>query len=246
VKYHSWAYRILQVFWAGMDLIFPPDCGGCGEPASRWCMRCQSAVRIISPPVCHKCGLPLKRPGLCSACRAIDPDYDTLRAWAVFDFPVKQALHRLKYRRDLELGEALTRQMSSAFEKMNWRVDMVVPIPLGKQRLKERGYNQAAIIALPLALRFGYDYQPRALRRLRDTLSQVGLNAIERRENVRNAFQANSSVRGKHILLVDDVSTTGATLSSAAEAVYAAEAQTVKAFTVARALPSGKFSMCRM
>jgi ComF family protein len=156
----------------------------------------------------------------------------------VFDYPIKQALYRLKYRRDLGLGEAIIRQITPSFRKLKWTVDMVVPIPLGKTRMKERGYNQVAMIALPLALRFGLDYQPEALIRIRDTRSQVGLNATERRANVKNAFHANPKVRSKHILLVDDVSTTGATLSSAAEAMYAAQALTVRAYTVARALPA--------
>ena len=238
MKYHPWAHHILQAFWAGLDLLFPPNCGGCGALASRWCLQCQRAVQIISSPICNICGLPLKRPGLCSACRAVAPAFDRLRAWAVFEFPIKQALYRLKYRRDLGLGEGITRQITPSYEKMSWSIDMVVPIPLGKQRLKERGYNQVAMIALPLALRFGLDYQPEVLIRIRDTRSQVGLNAIERRENVKNAFHANPKVRGMNILLVDDVSTTGATLSAAAEAMYAAQAQTVKAYTVARALPS--------
>jgi competence protein ComFC len=169
--------------------------------------------------VCEKCGLPLERPGLCSRCRAMLPQFSRLRSWSVFESPLKEALHRLKYRRDLGLGEAIADQMSDFVEKLDWKIELLIPIPLGKQRLKQRGYNQVAMIALPLALRLGLAYHPGSLIRCRDTKSQVGLSASQRRENM------------------DDVSTTGATLSSAAGALYQAGAQTVNAVTVARALP---------
>jgi ComF family protein len=143
----------------------------------------------------------------------------------------------LKYRRDLGLGEAIARHMSGFVEKLNWPVDLVVPVPLGKQRKKQRGYNQVAMIALPLALRLGLVYLPGALVRSRETEAQVGLSAEQRRENMRDAFRANPAVRGKIVLLIDDVATTGATLSSAAGALYQVGARSVDAITVARALP---------
>ncbi|MGB7873613.1 MAG: phosphoribosyltransferase family protein [Anaerolineales bacterium] len=114
----------------------------------------------------------------------------------------------------------------------------MIPIPLGKQRLKERGYNQVAMVARPLSIQLGLKYLPGALVRARETRSQVGLTADERQENVRSAFSATGgNVYGRTVLLIDDVSTTGATLSSAAEALYTSGAQEVYAFTIARALP---------
>jgi ComF family protein len=165
------------------------------------------------------------------------PRYDRLRSWSVFESPLKEALHRLKYRRDLGLGEAIAHQMSDFVAKLDWQIELLIPIPLGKQRLKQRGYNQVAMIALPLAMRLGFAYHPGSLVRSRETESQVGLSAPQRRENMRDAFCAHPSVRGKSILLMDDVSTTGATLSSAAMALFDAGARSVNAFTVARALP---------
>ncbi len=175
--------------------------------------------------------------GLCIRCRAQKPVFDVLRSWGVFGTPLKEALHRLKYRRDMGLGEALARGMFNFLDNLEWSCDQVVPVPLGKRRQKERGYNQVALVAFPLSLRFGFVYRPQALERIHETASQVGLSVAQRRENVRGAFQADSSVKGKSILLVDDVSTTGSTLSSAAGALFAAGASSVKAVTVARALP---------
>lgn len=181
--------------------------------------------------------MPVRIPGLCSRCRAVRPEFDALRSWAIYASPLKEALHRLKYRRDLGLGEALARHMLEFVAGLAWKVDLLIPVPLGRLRLNQRGYNQVAMVALPLALALGVSYRPGALRRIRDTRSQVGLSARERIENLRGAFQAGAAVRERHVLLVDDIATTGATLSSAARALRLAGASSVQAVTIARALP---------
>ena len=151
---------------------------------------------------------------------------------------MQEALHRLKYRRDICLGEALSIQMSEFVKQLGWPVDMLIPIPLGNKRLKERGYNQVAMVAVPLSMQLGFEYHPKSLVRARETRSQVGLSAVERQLNVQGAFFAESQrVSGHTVLLMDDVSTTGATLSSAAEALYTSGARDVYAITIARALP---------
>jgi competence protein ComFC len=148
-------------------------------------------------------------------------------------------LHRLKYRRDIGLGEALTPQLSLFVARMHWPIDLVLAVPLGRKRLKDRGYNQAALIAWPLAMAIGAEYGRGRLRRLRETVSQVGLTRLERRENVQGAFEANRrGVWRRCVLLIDDVATTGSTLSSCAEALYASGARDVFAVTVARAVRS--------
>jgi len=201
-------------------------------------MDCQEKVQLIPEPFCGICGLPQVSQGLCSRCQQSSPSFKILRSWTVFENPVQTALHRLKYRRDIGLGEMLAGQMSEFVKGLNWPVEVILPIPLGKKRLRERGYNQVAMVALPLSLQLGLDYQPNALTRARETRSQVGLSAVERQENVQDAFHADpKKVSGRTVLLIDDVSTTGATLSSAAEALYASGAREVYAVTIARALP---------
>ncbi len=204
---------------------------------SRWCADCQKNVQVLNGVVCEVCGLPQDEAGLCNTCLADRPHFRSLRAWAVFEKPVQPALHRLKYRRDISLGDALASQMRPFVGELGWKIDVVVPIPLGKQRMRERGYNQVAMIAKPLALALGYQYAPNGLVRQKETRSQVGLSREERRTNVHEAFQVGMEVQGKTVLIMDDVSTTGSTLSSGAAAFYSAGAKDVFALTVARALP---------
>lgn len=174
---------------------------------------------------------------MCDKCRSNPPAYRMLRSWAVFDAPVQNALHTLKYRRNMAIGDALARQMSGFVRSLGLNVDMLIPIPLGKMRLKERGYNQVALVARPLAYELGMRYAPHALWKTRETRSQVGLNVSQRRENVSMVYQADAKVvNSRSILLMDDVATTGSTIQSGAEALLSAGARDVHAVTVARAL----------
>jgi ComF family protein len=122
------------------------------------------------------------------------------------------------------------------YNQFLWDIDLVVAVPLGVARLKERGYNQAALIARPFALQTCIEYSSRGLKRVRETRSQVGLSFDQRQDNVVNAFSANQGiVNKKRILLIDDVATSGATLNSCGAALYGAGAREVYAMTVARA-----------
>ena len=128
-------------------------------------------------------------------------------------------------------------QMVEFLKTLNWDIDLLVPVPLGKSRLKERGYNQVGLVARPLAYEVGLQYAPDALWKSRETRSQVGLSILQRRDNVYGAYQASpESVKRKSILLMDDVATTGSTIQSCAETLLTAGAREVYALTIARAL----------
>ena len=233
----SLAYTFYRSIWCGLDMLFPPSCGGCGKSGSRWCVECQGLVKILNGNLCEVCGLPLFQAEICDECRADRPHFHALRAWTVFEGPVKNALHKLKYQRDMSMGDSLAAQMVAFVRELNWPIDVIIPVPLGKQRLRERGYNQVGMIAKPLALALEVQYVSKGLIRCKETRSQVGLSKLERRENVKEAFQAGARMNGKNILVIDDVSTTGSTLSSSAVALYSFGAKNVYALTVARALP---------
>jgi ComF family protein len=160
-----------------------------------------------------------------------------MRSWAGFDSPIRDALLSIKYKRNLGLADSIAVQLSDFVRSLGWTPDLLTPVPSSARRLKERGYNQVALIAEPLAYGIGMRYAPQALRKVRDTPSQVGLNISQRRENVRAAYQADPSVvKRKSVLLMDDVATTGSTIASCTEALLSAGATDVFALTVARAL----------
>jgi competence protein ComFC len=238
---HAGTSALYHLVWTALDLLFPPSCGGCGAVGARWCPNCSETVSPPPEPLCDICGNPIDAGrSLCRDCRTDRPQFQALRSWSVFEGPVRNVLHRLKYRRDLALGDALAPQLADFVNVLDWNVEIIVPVPLGDGRLRERGYNQAALIARPLALRLGLAYDHLAVSRIRETCSQVGLTRQQRQENVRSAFAARPArVRDRRILLVDDVATTGSTLSSCAGALRASGARDVFALTVARALAGG-------
>jgi ComF family protein len=143
---------------------------------------------------------------------------------------------RLKYNRDMGLGESLAQHLIDTYRHTGWQVDLVSPVPISAQRMKERGYNQAGLLAMPLAWSIGVPYQPEVLRKFRETRSQVGLTAHQRAENVADAFEAIPAlVRNKRILVIDDVTTTGSTIRACAKALRSAGASAVFGLTLARA-----------
>ena len=165
--------------------------------------------------------------------------YTSLRSHTIYTGPIREAIHRLKYHRDLGLGEALSRPMITSLEKLNWSLDIITSVPLGLVRFKERGYNQATLLARPIALCLDIPFSTKALVRNRETRSQVGLTVTERHDNMVDAFRADSIlVSGKKVLVVDDVATSGATLNACAKALLNAGADKVYCFSLARAVYS--------
>lgn len=230
-------YLLYRTFWRAVDALYPPTCAGCGKKGARWCPACQDRARLIKPPLCPCCGQQQARPSICPRCQASPPRYKAARAWAVFDGPVRGALHRLKYKGDLALGDTLACPLIAGFPELGWQVDLVVPVSLGVARLAERGYNQAALIAYPFALGLNLPYSSRALAKIRETRSQVDLNVAQRKENVAGAFQAHTGlVKNRTVLVIDDVATSGATLDACAAALLEAGAGQVYGLTFARAV----------
>jgi competence protein ComFC len=234
----SLTYWLNQLVWGSLDWLFPPVCGGCNRPGFRWCPDCRQQVHTLPEPVCRACGLPIPRLGQCPSCKESVPPYVIMRSWLVFEGPIRQALHNLKYRRNMALGDALAQHLEEFVDSLGWPIDMVVPVPLGKERIKERGYNQVGLVARPLAAANQWRYTPRALVRSRETKSQVGLTPSERKENVAGAFQADVALVSREtVLLIDDVATTGATVTACTTALLDAGAMSVYVLTLARALP---------
>lgn len=233
----QWGYWLYRSIWTAVDWLYPPCCGGCGKRGVRWCAECKTSVRILDPNrLCRVCGQGLSASGECPACQKERPVYAAARSWAVYEGPLRHAHHRLKYQRDIGLGDVLSEPLIDLFQSLNWKVDLVAPVPVGIARLRERGYNQSTLIARPLALGTGSAYRPQALQRTRQTRSQVDLTLSERKENVRRAFLARRGiVENRCVLVVDDIMTSGATLDACAAALLEAGAREVYCLTLARA-----------
>lgn len=200
-----------------VDLIFPPRCAGCGRVDTLWCDQCQSVIDTI-PLTPHA--------------NPLEP-LNGIASTAVHQGILQSAVQALKYENAVHMGVPLGNRLASRLKLTNWTADMIVPVPLHTTRLAERGYNQAYIIAKQVALQMNVPCVPEALSRQRYTHSQVGLNRQERLANTEDAFIASPDlVHGKTILIIDDVYTTGATLSNCAHAALEVGAVAVYGLTV--------------
>jgi len=226
-------YRFTGQF---LNLLFPPRCVGCRQAGSWLCAECMSQISWVEFPVCACCGGRPLADGLCERCHTSPLQIEAIHSVAYFEGVLREAVHCLKYSGRTVLAEPLGDLMATYWMEHSVPVDLVVPVPLHAARLRERGYNQAALLAREMARRDGLALDERVLIRWRATAPQVELDAGQRKENVHAAFRcASDKLADKRILLVDDVCTTGATLEACALALYERGARSVQALTLARA-----------
>jgi len=177
----------------------------------------------------------MARPGLCPACQSTPSSLDSVRSVAYFESPLREAIHSFKYKNNQNLAGPLGQLLVEYMTRHPLPADVIVPVPLHASRLRERGYNQSALLARELSRPAGLPVVEDVLHRVRKTVAQVGLDAQGRRDNVRDAFQcADQRLSGLRILLIDDVHTTGATLNACAVALRQAGTGPVCALTLAR------------
>jgi ComF family protein len=217
------------------DLLFPPKCGGCQTAGSLWCEVCRAAVKPIEQPWCEKCGEPFTISGLCVNCRAHPLQIEKIRSVALFDGVLRQAIHRFKYERLAGLAEPFGELLAAYWRAEQLAADWLIPVPLHPSRERDRGYNQSELLARSLAHRVEVAVSSQGLRRTRATAIQMTLNAVQRRENVADAFACvEARLRGARVVVLDDVCTTGATLEACAQAALKAGAASVMGLTLAR------------
>ena len=231
-----------QVKTAFLDLLLPLRCLGCGREGDLICPSCRQSLPRIRLPLCQRCGATAGEGNLCRLCINHPLTMDGIRSVFLFQGTVRQAILQLKYKHlkalAMPLGELLNEYLSSHPLKG----EVLVPVPLHPKRLRERGYNQASLLAQELGKLTGLPVVEDMLIRVQDSVPQARTrSAIERRHNVQGVFACPKSLEGKQILLLDDVCTTGATLDACAIALKAAGAGSVWGLTVARemfSLPS--------
>ncbi|MDE2769342.1 MAG: ComF family protein [Chloroflexota bacterium] len=213
--------------------LFPPRCAACGRPGAALCQSCLATATLLSHPQCRQCTRPLTYGDQCARCRLEQRRIDHLYVPYAYTPPILNAVHRFKYANKRYLAADLAALAMSALPP-DLQVDFVVPVPLAPSRERQRGYNQARLLAAEVARRLDLQLDTGLLIRLRDTPPQTSLPRARRLQNVRGAFRALRKLSGARILLVDDVTTTGATIEAATRALRRRGAVWIGALALAR------------
>ncbi len=218
-----------------LDLFFPPWCIGCGREGKYICDFCRQKLPLISPPICAICGRPLTNEGTCPGCIEGPVIIDGIRSPFLFDGVIRKAIHEFKYRNLKAAAPLLASFLQDFLLENPIPGDVLVPVPIHRKRLRERGYNQSSLIALELSRMSGLPLIEDCLIRKVNTPPQVRTaSAMERHKNIADAFACvDQRLQGKQVLLIDDVSTSGATLNTGAGALKTAGAASVWGLTLA-------------
>jgi len=239
------ARGLLRRALAGLsDLLMPPVCLVCRTPVAghdALCAGCWREIDFIRPPLCDRLGIPLPfdtgAPMVSAAAAADPPAYDRARAVAAHDGAMRTLVHALKFHDRHDVRRLLGRWLVEAGRELLEDAEIVVPVPLARRRLLMRRFNQAAVLAREVARLTGLGFEPLVLARTRATASQVGLARAARRKNVAGAFsvphRAVDRVRGRNVLLIDDVITTGSTAAACARTLKRAGAERVDVLALA-------------
>jgi len=245
--------ELTELMRAVADLILPRTCPFCEDAAllqtdQVLCPACRGALREIAGPLCQKCGLPVQTllpdgPEFCGRCLSSPAAFGTARYGFSYEESLRLAILRFKFYGGLALGPTLAALLVEAFDRHFDRqaYDVIVPMPIHPRRLVERGFNQAVILADGLSAAIGIPVDRDSFRKIKDTPPQVGLTEAQRAANLRDSFAAArpERLKGRRILLVDDVCTTGSTISYAARTISKAHSARVDVITLALRLPSG-------
>ncbi len=237
--------RLKSVFQGVADVFFPARCQGCNQPtgpqSALLCNSCRARLSPLVSPLCPCCGTTFTSGAdhLCGACLGKTFAFSRARSLFSYKDPLRSLLVRLKFGRDLSVLEtlaALARQAEA--EQVVHVPDCLIPVPLHKKRLQRRGFNQALLLAKACFPAWQAALCPDLLCRHRATVPQTELSGQARRNNLKNSFSLREVrlIRGRTVLLVDDVYTTGSTLHECARVLVRAGADRVEAFTVARVL----------
>ena len=217
------------------------DCVLCGATArgaaqQMLCDACDASLSLRPPEVCPQCGISSPKAMLCGDCLADPPAFDATLAVFTYRFPFDQLIQSFKYSANLALTDFFAaRLVETLHASQSTLADVVIPLPLARKRLSERGFNQAILIAQSVAQKLNLPLETTALVRVRETLPQTGLPWKQRHANVKGAFTCNTDLGGRHVALLDDVMTTGATLNEAAKQLKKNGAARVTAWVMARA-----------
>lgn len=207
--------------------------------AGLWCEACDASLPYLNEPLCPICALPTLQGEVCGRCLSHPPSFTDTTVVFAYAFPLDKLIQAMKYGEQLALADAFAEKLSQRIRQINLP-DYVIPMPLHPNKLRERGFNQSQLLARKIAHELDIKLLSNACWRVRDTPSQSSLKWKERDKNVHNAFSCSADLTGKHIALVDDVLTTGASLNALAEAAKKRGATKISTWVVARTLPHSR------
>ena len=223
---------------SAVDLVLPTYCLGCGSQGDILCHTCVSSLSWLSPPYCDVCSDP-GIAGVCRTCRRqlrfSTASLAGIRSPYIMEGILREAIHSFKYRNARIAAECLGKLLADYFRNNSLPGNVLVPVPLHHSKLRQRGYNQAELLAKVLGKSSGLPIETGLLTRSRNSPPQAGSTDVnQRRDNTAGAFNCRTDATGLACILVDDVCTTGSTLGACAEALVQAGASSVWALTVAR------------
>jgi ComF family protein len=221
------------------DLLFPPRCAICKHGGHVLCPQCLRSIQPLHPPLCPHCGTQLLHNTPCRNCRYGALHVSMLRVFGSYQGSLRSCIHALKYNGQKRLAQPLGSLLVQAYKGYGLQADLIIPVPLHKEREQQRGYNQTALLARQCATELGIALREDILLRHRATPAQASLKARERQHNVADAFACHplfttGALSGRTILILDDVCTTGATLEACATPLFAAGARSVCGLVLAR------------
>lgn len=217
-----------------LDLLFPLECFGCHKEGTVLCPSCLTGVTRLNPPYCRLCAQP-GQSSPCVSCRENPLDADAIRAPFLLSGAIQEGVHALKYRNLRAAAPRLGGLLGEFLASSRIPGDVLVPVPLHSSRQRQRGYNQSELLAREVSKTCSIKMDNGLLTRNRNTLPQVGsAGRVERRRNVEGSFQARIDVRGAAVIVIDDVATTGSTISACASALKSEGAASVWGLVLAR------------
>ena len=219
-----------------LNLLFPKWCIGCGKEGDFICYSCLNLLPRVLPPLCPRCGRPQPSGIICPSCVSWQAEIDGIRSPFRFDGVMSQAIYQLKYKNIRALAACLAQQLNDYLIANSVPGEVLVPVPLHRKRLRERGYNQSSLLARELGKLTSLPVVDDCLIRQRHAFPQARTSSVgDRQNNVAGAFTChNQGLRDKQVLLIDDVATSGATLNACAAELKAAGAASVWGLTLAR------------
>ena len=228
------AGAVSRLATAAVEVLMPMRCVSCDREGPYVCPSCEPALPRLRGPRCSSCATPGPA-GMCEMCAVRRPSYDKIISPYLMDGTVRVAVHDLKYRNLRAAAPALGRLMARHVRESRIDADLVIPVPIHRKRERQRGYNQSQHLATAIAKELGLPIESGTLRKLRETEPQVTMpNDEDRRNNLAGAFSCDGRLTGSCVLLVDDVVTTGSTMSACAEALKVSGAAAVFGLSLAR------------